>query len=125
MSHRPLLLSLLLAGLVFPAGCLDVGTGATDEAAEQADTALAHGYCLAVARTLSGADEGGSKHATLQAAQEMLAQAPTQERSAARIVVEHLERAHAGDHDALEAEDFRAAAERLREAASLRCASDD
>lgn len=93
----------------------DVG-GQVSEVADRAS------FCFAVTRSLAGLDGGTSPEQAYEAAEEVLAQAPDELRADARRVTDALETAaEDGDTAALEGDEFRAAAERLRDGTRELC----
>lgn len=73
-------------------------------------------FCFAVTRSLTGAEGGTSPAQAYEAAEEVLAQVPDDLRDDARTVTAALEQAaEQGDDSALRSEEFRAAADRLRD----------
>lgn len=81
-----------------------------DEVADRAS------FCFAVTRALAGQDGGTSPQRAYEAAEEVLAQAPDGLRDDAELVTATLRRAaEEEDPSRLEDEEFRAAADRLRE----------
>lgn len=91
-------------------------SGSVDEVTDQAR------FCFAITRALTGIDGGTTPEQALDAAEEVLAQAPDELRDDAELVAETLaEAVEADDQELLEDEAFQAAAERLRDGTRERC----
>lgn len=94
----------------------DEVSGSVEEVADQAQ------FCFAITRALTGVDGGTTPEQALEAAEEVLAQAPEELRDDAELVAETLgEAADADDPQRLEDEEFQAAAQRLRDGTRELC----
>lgn len=103
---------------------LDQLQGRVDEVTEQAQTIADRAqFCFAITRTLTSLDGGSSLDEAHDAAEEVLTQIPDALRADAELVADALEEAAtSGDPSRLDDEEFRAAAERLRDGTRELCA---
>lgn len=90
-------------------GALDDLRSTTSEVADRSQ------FCFAVTRALTSIDGGSNPEQARAAAEEVLIQAPEEIRDDANYVAERLDQAATQDDTSVLDEDFRAAAERLRD----------
>jgi hypothetical protein len=92
--------------------------GLQSSASEVADRSQ---FCFAVTRALTSLDGGSTPEQARAAAEEVLAQAPEEVRDDATFVAERLDQAVEEDDTSVLDEEFRAAAERLRDDTRALC----
>jgi hypothetical protein len=97
-------------------------SGRFDELRSSAsDVADRSQFCFAVTRALTSVDGGSTPEQARAAAEEVLAQAPDEIRDDANLVADRLEQAAREDDTSVLDEEFRAAAERLRDDTRALC----
>jgi hypothetical protein len=108
--RRPVLVIAVLA-----TACSGVGDQLDDLRDTASGVSDRSQFCFAVTRALTSVDGGSTPEQARSAAEEVLAQAPDEIRDDAHLVAERLEQAAEEDDTSVLDEDFRAAAERLRD----------
>jgi hypothetical protein len=119
--RRPAPLLALVASLVLAAGCSDVRDVSVELPQQAGSVADQARFCYSVTRTLQGVEAGNASHDVLDAAEEVLAQAPDDLRDHARTVSRALHDAADGLGDLSDANGLDAAVERLREGVQTMC----
>src|SRR6056297_1653819 len=107
MRRSPLLFALVALIAVSTGACADARERVDDAASTVTEVSEQLGFCITLARALSGLDQGVTT--AQDTAEELLAQVPDHLREDARIVADALRAAADGDLALLEDPDVRAA----------------
>jgi hypothetical protein len=118
---RPSLLLPLVLSLALSAGCSDVRDTAVELPQQAGSVADQARFCYSVTRALQGIEAGDANRDVLDAAEEVLAQAPDDLREHARTVARALRDAADGLGDLSDADGLDAAADDLREGVRTMC----
>jgi hypothetical protein len=111
----------LVALAVLASACSGVNDQVSELRSRAGDASDRVQFCFAVTRALTSVDGGSSPAEAQAAAEEVLAQVPEELRADAELVAERLRQAaESGDRAALD-DEFRAAAENLRDQTQEMC----
>jgi hypothetical protein len=119
--RAPASLLALVVSLALAAGCSDVRDTSVELPQQAGSVADQARFCYSVTRALQGIEAGDASRDTLDAAEEVLAQAPDELRDHARTVARSLRDAADGLAELAEADGLEAAADSLRDGVRTMC----